>query len=97
MSSLVVLDVVLGGHGHDVRAAGQLADQHPSLVAHRFRIDVLVAVWRPGDGVTCMPPLWAKALLPTNGWLFREVHVGHLVDVAGEPGQVGHPAPASTS
>ena len=35
-----------------------------------------------------MPPLWAKALWPTNGWLVRKLHVGRLVDEARQLGEV---------
>ncbi len=48
-------------------AARQFAHQNPAFIAHQLRIDVLVTGRIPGNPLTCMPPLWAKALLPTNG------------------------------
>ena len=38
----------------------------------RSRVDVLVAGRDPATPLTCMPPLWANALVPTNGWLARK-------------------------
>ena len=60
------------GQGDDVRPARQLADQDAALVADRLGVDVFVAGVPRATPLTCMPPLWAKALLPTNGWSARK-------------------------
>ena len=73
------------------RLPGQLADQDAALVADR-RPGRCARSWRVlrATACVCMPPLWAKALVPTNGWPERKFMLADLVDVARhlrQPGQ----------
>ena len=80
----VVLDVVLGGHRRDRRAAGKLAHQDPPLVAHGLRVDVLVAGGGPGQAADVHPALVGEGAAADERLPWRVVHVDHLVDVARE-------------
>ena len=68
---------------------GQLADQDPALVADRRRVDVLVAGGVLADAVDVHPPLVGEGAGADERLAGPEVHVGRLVDVARDLGQVG--------
>ena len=76
----IVLDVVLRGQRHDVRSAGQLADQNPPLVADRFGINVLVAGCGASHGVDVHAAFVGKGAGTHERLLVAEVHVRDLVD-----------------
>ena len=87
---LVVLDLVLGRHGHDVGPSRQLADENPPLVADGLRGDVLVAGRVSSDGADMHPPLVREGAFAHERLMGWKVHVHHLVDVARQLGQVPH-------
>ena len=89
---VVGVEPVFGRLGDDVRPAGELADQDPPLVADRFGIDVLVALRDAVDGVDVHPAFVGEGARPDERLARAEVHVGDLVDVARQLGQMGHAA-----
>jgi hypothetical protein len=83
LHDLVRLDVeLLARLGGDVARAGELADDDLPRVTDRFRRHVLVRAASFCTACTCMPPLWAKALLPTYGWPGQRFMFAGLVNEA---------------
>ena len=75
--------------GEDRAAARELGDQHPALVAHRRRVDVLVGAASAFTPCWCMPPLWANAFWPTYGAHEVGLQVGGLGHEAAEGRELG--------
>ena len=72
----------------DVGLARQLADQDPALVADGRGVDVLVARRVLADAVDVHSPLVCECTGADKRLVRPEVHVGRLVDVARELGQM---------
>ena len=68
----------------DVRLAGKLAHEHSALVADGLGVDVLVAGCDPAHAVNMHPPLVSECAGPHKGLIRPEIHVGRVVDVAGD-------------
>src|SRR5262245_279877 len=75
----VVSELVLGGEGRDVGAAGELADDDAPLVADEGGIHVLVAAGGAGDGVDVHAAFVGEGTLPDEGLIVAVVEVGGLV------------------
>src|SRR5262245_23584029 len=86
---LVVGQLVLGGEGRDVRAAGQLAHENPPLVADQSRVHVLVAAGGPGDGVNVHAALVGEGALAYEWLIVAVIEVGRFIDKPRQLGQVG--------
>ena len=67
--------------------AAQFADQHPSAVAHQFRVEVLVTAGDTLDRVNVHPALVGERSGPDERLTLARLNVGHLGNVAAELGQ----------
>ena len=76
----------------DARPAGHLRDEHPHVVAHGGRVDVLVQVGVDADGARVQAGLVGERAGPDVGLARVRRHVGDLADRVRDPGRLGQPA-----
>ncbi len=86
----IVGDFVLRRLGHDVRPAGQFADQNSTFVANEFRFDVLVAFRDAINRMDVHAALVSERAATDVRLVVAKVHVRQLVDIARQFREVGN-------
>ena len=79
--SIVVIDLVFGRLGDDVRASRKFTHQNASLISNGFGGNVLVAGGKAIDGMNVHPTLMSERTGTNERLSVSEVHVGDFVDI----------------
>src|SRR5690625_6610314 len=81
---LVELDTQLFGLVVDIALSGEIGDQNPTLVSHRFRVDMFVGLLVLDHSTDVDPPFVGKRAPSYIGELVVGIEVGHFTYKTGK-------------